>query len=115
MPRGRDVIVPDIVDGIKEVVIKHTKTRRGTVRTTETVVPVLRPQREKFKQPSKSGKKGKQARTQPDNAEGSHRPSLTTDIPQIDPYTDEQEHDLFNAAEGTPLQHTVCTCFLQVG
>jgi hypothetical protein len=42
MPRTRDVIVPNAVKGIEEVVIKRTNTKRGTV-TSQKVVPVVLP------------------------------------------------------------------------
>jgi hypothetical protein len=93
MPRTRDVIIPDAVKGIQEVVIKHTKTKRGTIRTTETVVPVLRPPKEKSGQSSRSKKKGKQPQIQPDDAEGSGGAIPIIDHAQNQLFTDEQEYD----------------------
>jgi len=115
MRRGRDVIVPDIVDGIEEVVIKHTKTRQGTIRTTEKVVPVLRPRKEHSGKSSKSKKKGKQPQREPEDAEGSGRPVPTPDDIQVHPYLEEQGYDLLDTAEdsqpqATP-QATVCITF----
>jgi hypothetical protein len=77
MPRARDVIVSDAMRGIEEVVIKHTKTKRGTVWTTETVVPVLHPPKEKLRQSSQLKKKGKQPQIWPDEVEGFGGSSLT--------------------------------------
>jgi hypothetical protein len=111
MPRTRDVIVPDAVKGIEEVVIKHTKTKRGTVRTTETVVPVVRPPKEKSGQSSRSKKKGKQPQIQPDEAEGSGGALPIIDNTQTHPYMDEQ-YDLPDAAPEDSQPHaTVCITF----
>jgi hypothetical protein len=111
MPRSRDTIVPDAVEGIEEVVIKHTKTKRGTIRTTEKVVPVLRPQKEHSRESSRS-KKGTQHRIQPDGSEGSGVPTLTMGDKQIPQYMDNQEYDLLDVAEeDTQPQATVGTRF----
>ena len=122
MPWGRDVIVPDMVDGIEEVIIKHTKTKCGTVRTTEKVVPVLRPRMELPSpsiQSSQSKKKGMQAQSEPQNTVGSGKPVQTLDNIQVHPYLDEQGYeqgyDLPDTAEdsqpqATP-QTTVCITF----
>src|SRR6266702_1088050 len=113
MRRGRDVIVPDIVDGIEGVVIKHTKTKRGTVRTTEKVVPVLRPQTDlpgPSVQSSWSKKKGMQAQSEPQNTVGSGKPVQTLDNIQVHPYLDEQGYeqgyDLPDTAEDSQPQAT---------
>jgi hypothetical protein len=106
MPRARDVIVPDAVKRIEEVVIRHTKTKRGTIRTTETVVPILRSPKKKSGPSARSKKKGTQPQMQPDDAEGSGR-----GIPTVEtyPYIDEQEYDLPDAVpEGSQPQATVC-------
>jgi hypothetical protein len=110
MPRTRDIMVPNAVQGIEEVVIRHTKTKRGTVRTTEKVVPVLKPPNKKSGQPSRS-KKRPQPQSQPDGAEGSGRaiPAIETDDTQTHPFVDEQEYDIPDvAAEDTRPQATVC-------
>lgn len=111
MPRTRDVIVPNAVQGIEEVVIKHTKTKRGTVRTTEKVVPVIRPPKKQSGQPSRS-KKRPQPQSQPEEAEGSGGaiPTTTeTDDAQTHQFMDEQEYDLPDvAAEDRQPQPTVC-------
>jgi hypothetical protein len=108
MPRTRDVIVPDAVKGIDEVVIKHTKTKRGTVRTTEKVVPVVRPPKEKSGQSSRSKKREKQPQILPDEAEGSGGAIPIIDDTQTHLYIDEQ-YDLPEAAPGdSQPQATVC-------
>jgi hypothetical protein len=43
MPQCWDVIVPDALKGIKEVVVTHTKSKWGTIRTKERVVPTVLP------------------------------------------------------------------------
>ncbi|KAF8258234.1 hypothetical protein EI94DRAFT_1815792 [Lactarius quietus] len=43
MPRAQDVIVPNTVLGIEEVVVTHTRTARGSTRTKEKIVPVVLP------------------------------------------------------------------------
>ncbi|KAH9011462.1 hypothetical protein EDB84DRAFT_1445140 [Lactarius hengduanensis] len=105
MPRSRDVIVPDIVDGIEEVVIKHTKTKRGTIRTTEKVVPVVRPQKERSGQPSRPRKKGTQPQHHAENANTSGTAIRTPDSedPHMHLYTDEQQPEY-------PLQDTTEDC-----
>ncbi|KAH8999650.1 hypothetical protein EDB86DRAFT_3075718 [Lactarius hatsudake] len=99
MPRGRDVIVPDIVDGIEEVVIKHTKTKRGTIRTTEKVVPVVRPQKERPGQPSRSRKTGPKPQHHAETANTSETPVHTPEDPHMYPYTDEQQYPLQDTTE----------------
>ncbi|KAH9024662.1 hypothetical protein EDB84DRAFT_1564332 [Lactarius hengduanensis] len=86
MPRSRDITVPDIVDGIEEVIIKHTKTKRGTIRTTETIVPVIKPQKKPSVQLSRSKKKETQPQHRPDGAEGS-----TMHNTRVHQYMEEQE------------------------
>src|ERR1700761_6367765 len=93
MPCSHDVFVPDIVEGIEEVVIKHTRTKCGTIRTTEKVVPVVRPQKEKSGQPSRSHKKNTQPQVQAETAEVSGRSIPTHGDLQIGLYTDEQYMD----------------------
>ncbi|KAH9019846.1 hypothetical protein EDB84DRAFT_1441986 [Lactarius hengduanensis] len=105
MPRSRDVIVPDIIDGIEEVVIKHTKTKRGTIRTTEKVVPVVCPQKERSGQPSRPRKKGTQPQHHEENANTSGTAIRTPDSedPHMHQYTDEQQPEY-------PLQDTTEDC-----
>jgi len=77
MPRTRDVIVPNAVKGIEDVIVTHTKTKRGT-RTREKVIPVVLPKPEGSGQSSKS-KKGSPANSQP-NTPGSER-AIPTEVP----------------------------------
>ncbi|KAH8984882.1 hypothetical protein EDB86DRAFT_2833344 [Lactarius hatsudake] len=88
-----------IVEGIEEVVIKHTKTRCGTIQTTEKVVPVVRPQKEKSGQPSRSHKKNTQPQAQAENAKVSGRSIPTRGDLQIGPYMDEQQYSLNDTEE----------------
>lgn len=71
MPRARDAIVPVAVKGIEEVVSMHTRTKRGTIRTTEKVIPIVRPPRENSRQPGRPIKKGKQPEIQTNHVEDS--------------------------------------------
>lgn len=107
----RDVIVPKTVKGIEEVVIKHTKTKRGTIRTTEKVVPVSRPQKARSGESSRS-KKGAQPPTEPERAGRSAPagPDFTPGDTLTDPYMVEQEYDLPDSAEDSQPhpQATVC-------
>jgi hypothetical protein len=111
MPRTHDVIVPNAVPGIEEVVIKHTKTKRGTVRTMEKVVPILQPPTKQSGHRSMS-KKRPQPHSQPDEAEGSGGA-----IPMAAPdgahaFTDDQEFELQDVAtEDSQPQATVCIGF----
>ncbi|KAH9008300.1 hypothetical protein EDB85DRAFT_2164631 [Lactarius pseudohatsudake] len=86
MPRSRDITVPNIMDGIEEVIIKHTKTKRGTIRTTETIVPIIKPQKKPSVQLSRSKKKETQPQHRPDGAEGS-----TMHNTRVHQYMEEQE------------------------
>ena len=61
MPRTRDVIVPNAVKGIEEVVVKRTNTKRGTV-TSQKVVPVVLPTTQKGE--SSKTKKGSELQDQ---------------------------------------------------
>jgi hypothetical protein len=71
MPQCRDVIVPDALKGIKEVVVTHTKSKWGTIRTKERVVPTVLPKQEHSRRSLKS-KNG--APPQPgDASEGSQK------------------------------------------
>jgi hypothetical protein len=104
--------VPDAEDGIEEVVIRHRRTKRG-VRTTEKVVPVLRPGKVNSGQPSKS-KKGKQSQPpsqlETDNAEGSGGAFPTIDDVQTDQFIDEQEDGLPDlGTEQSQPDAKVCT------
>src|ERR1700691_3372884 len=105
MPRARDIIVPDAVMGIEEVVIKHTKTKMGTVRTTEKVVPVLRPQKESSGQSSRSKKKGKLPQhVNKDGGSGGGIPII--DNLQTDLYMCEDDNLPEVAEQGNQLQAT---------
>lgn len=98
----RDVIVPVAVKGIEEVVIKHTRTKRGTIRTTETIIPIVRPPKEKKAgQTSRSRKKGNQAQSQPAKPDrsGGGGGVPTIDNTQTDQYIDE---DLYEDLEAPP-------------
>jgi hypothetical protein len=109
MPRRRAAeSVPEVEDGIEEVIIRHSKTKRGT-RTTEKVVPVLIPGKEKPGQSSHS-KKGKKPQMDPDNAEGSQVALPTIVDTQIHQFIDEPAEDLPDLEmEKDQPQATVCT------
>jgi hypothetical protein len=85
--------VPAVEDGIEEVIIKHRKTKRG-VRTTEKVVPVLIPTKQKSRQSSRS-KKGMQRQLdpEPEKAEGSGVQVPSMDDLQTHQFIDEQVND----------------------
>jgi hypothetical protein len=100
--------VPAVEDGIEEVVIKHTKTRRG-VRTTEKVVPVVIPSKEKPGQSSRS-KKGKQRQLDPEQVEESEGHPLNIEDTQTEHFFDEQVDDFLTLApEQGQSQANVCT------
>jgi hypothetical protein len=91
MPRCRDVIVPNAVKGIEEVVVTHTKTKRGTIRTKEKIVPVVLPMQERPGQTSKSKKNSPPQL----NSSDTHVPEkvIPTAHPAEDnPYLDDQEY-----------------------
>jgi len=107
MPRARDIIVPDALVGIEEVVIKHTKTKRGTIRTTEKVVPVLHSRKEPSGQSSRLKKRERQPQNVPDEEEGSGGGIPIIDNIQTDLYMGED--DIPEVAEQeNPSQATVC-------
>jgi hypothetical protein len=110
MPRTRDVIVPNAVQGIEEVVITHTKTRRGTIRTTEKVVLILQAPTKQSKRPSRSKQRTK-LQSQLDEAEGSGGVIPTTteaDGVQTHLFMDEHEYEPPDgAAEDSRPQATV--------
>ena len=109
MPRRRAAeSVPETEDGIEEVVIRHSKTKRG-IRTTEKVVPVLIPSKEKPGQSSRS-KKGKKPQMDPDKAEGSQVALQTMADTQIHQSIDEEAEDLPDLEMEKDQPHaTVCT------
>jgi hypothetical protein len=100
--------VPAVEDGIEEVIIKHTRTKRG-VRTTEKVVPVLIPSKEKPGQSSRS-KKGKQRQLGLEQVEGSEGHSPTIEDTQAHQFLYEQVDDFpdVEPEQGQP-QANVCT------
>ena len=106
MPRARDIIVPDSVKGIDELVSRHTITRRGTVRTTETIVPVLRPPEEKKQSWSK--RKGKQPQKRSDEGD---RSGQVAPIIDDHPYIDEGQYYPQDVPEDSHPQATVCILF----
>ena len=57
MPRTQDEIIPNAIRGIQEVVVTHTKTKQGTVWSTEKIVPIVVLREEHSGQPSNSKKK----------------------------------------------------------
>ncbi len=99
--------VPAVEDGIEEVIIKHTKTRRG-VRTTEKIVPPLISSKEKPGQSSRL-KKGKQRQMDLEQVEESERHLITIDDTQANQFLDEQVDDLcdLEPEQGQP-QANVC-------
>ncbi|KAF8262886.1 hypothetical protein EI94DRAFT_1880812 [Lactarius quietus] len=80
---ARDVIVPNAVPSIEEVVVKHTRTKTGRTRMTEKVVPVILPS---LAASSKS-KKGSRDKTQA-IVQGSEMA-----IPTQDPTEHTEEHE----------------------
>jgi len=101
--------VPAVEEGIEEVIIKHTRTKRG-VRTTEKVVPVLIPSKVKPGQSSRS-KKGKQCQLDPEleMAQGSEVQFPSMEDTQAHQFIDEQVDDLPDVEDeqGQP-QASVC-------
>ncbi|KAN0138105.1 hypothetical protein V8E53_003994 [Lactarius tabidus] len=90
MPWCRDVIVPNALKGIEEVVVTHTKTKHGTICTKEKIVPVVLP---KQKHPGQSSKIRTGALEQPvyESRREPERAMLLTDGINGNPYFDEQE------------------------
>jgi hypothetical protein len=111
MPRARDIIVPVAVKGISEVVSKHTITKRGTIRTTEKIVPILRPSKGTTSgRSSRSRTKAQQPQNQQNEVDASEGAPPTFDNAQPHPYVDE---DLYEHPEATsegprPQATTVC-------
>lgn len=88
MPRRRPAeSVPEVEDGIKEVLIEHRKTKRG-IRTTAKVVPVLKPSKKKPGQSSRS-KKGKQHQVDPEQMEGVGEAGTIEDTPGVGELVDD--------------------------
>ena len=113
MPRARDTIILNAVKGVQEVVIRHTRTKRGTIRTTETVIPIVRPPTDTSGQSSRSKKKGKQPQIPADDAQASGQAIPIIDDTQAIPHMDEQEYDFPDAApENSRSPVTVCIIFL---
>jgi hypothetical protein len=102
--------VPAVEEGIEEVIIKHTRTKRG-VRTTEKVVPILIPSKEKKPAQSSRSKKGKQCQLDPesDRAEGSVVQSPFMDDTEAHQFVEEQLNDYpdLEHEQGQP-QASVC-------
>ncbi len=104
--------VPEVEDGIEEIVIWHAKTSRGFW-TTEKSVPIIVPTKEKSGQPSCS-KKGKQHELEPNRAEGSGEGVTTMDDTQTHQFMDEQEYDLpdLEPEERQPQANVCSTDFI---
>jgi hypothetical protein len=109
MPRTRDEIVQNAVRGIHEVVVTHTKTKQGTIRTKEKLVPVvLPPKPERSGQSSKSKKKSP-PHIQSEDVQGQQRTIPTTGGAEENPYLD--DHELFlpePTVEESQPRSTVC-------
>jgi hypothetical protein len=105
--------VPETEDGIEDVIIQHTRTKRG-VRTKQKSVPVVIPSKEKPGQSSRS--KGKQQRLDLDNVGGSGDVLATMDDPQTHQFIDEQVDDLpeLDSEQGPPHAN-VCISFHMPG
>ena len=103
-----DVIVPNAVRGVEEVVAIHTITKDGSVQSMDTIVPVVVLKSKTSGQSSK-----KKVNAQP-RAEKSQPPAYVTDIidnAKGDPYWDEQENTFPNlnpTVDGDQPQTTVC-------
>lgn len=100
MPRNRDVIIAPAVRGVREVVVKHTKTKQGTVRTTETVVPIVLPKQRSLGQ-SSNAKKREKPQTQHENIQQPEHAAGTIGGTEDDPCLDDQEY-LFSDPDPGP-------------
>jgi hypothetical protein len=112
MPWARDVIVPNAVKGIEEVVVTHTKKKRGTY-TTEKVVPIVLPKPKGSRQSSKS-KKGLPSDPWPNNPRPKR--AIPTEVPaewlEENQFLDEQEYGVLDPiVEPSQPQVTVCGRF----
>ena len=96
MPHSHDVVVPNAIRGVEEIVTTHTKSKRGRVCIEEKVVPVVPSRQKSFGQSSKA-KKGASSQIQPDCDHGSEETAQTPDE-AYDAYSteclEEQEYDL---------------------
>ena len=92
MPRCRDVIVSNTVRDIAEVVVTHTKTKQGTVRSTEKIVPIVLPQEEHSGPSSKSRKKNEPLQPRPKDARESEHAMGMIDGACGNSYLDDREN-----------------------
>ena len=86
----RDVIIPNAIRGIQEVVVTHTRTNDGTVRTSEKIVPIVVPKPKHPRQTSKSKKKV-QTQTRRDDSQGQAHTIGTVGGAEGDHFIDDQE------------------------
>ena len=94
MPRAWDVIVPNAVPGIEEVVVTHTRTKRGGTRTKEKVIPVVL---SSLAGSSKS-KKGSKTRLPPTAQDSASDVTAQdpTEYPEEHQFIDEQDHGILD-------------------
>lgn len=110
MPRNRDEIVQDAVRGIHEVVITHTKSKQGTIRTKEKLVPVVLPK----PKPERSGQSSKSKKKSPphihsEDVQGQQEAIPSTGGAEENPYLDDQELFLPEpGVEESQPRSTVC-------
>ena len=92
MPRCWDVIVSNTVRNIAEVVVTHTMTKQGTVRSTEKIVPIVLPQEELSGTSSKSRQKNVPPHPHPEDARESANATDIIDSACGDSYLDDREN-----------------------
>ena len=114
----RDIIVPNAVRGILEVVATHTMTNDGTVRSSDKVVPIVVPKQTHSRQSSKTkkNKAGKaSSRAQCEEAPGpAQEMGIRCDADRdadVDPCMHDQDDpfpDLDPIVEESQPRNTVC-------
>ena len=92
MPRCQDVIVSNTVRNIAEVVVTHTKTKQGTVRSTEKTVPIVLPQEDHSGPSSKSRKTNEPLQPRPKDARESANETDIIDGACGDSYLDDRDN-----------------------
>lgn len=108
MPRTRDEIIPNAIRGIQEVVVTHTKTKQGTVRSTEKIVPIVVPREEHLGRSSNSKKKKAHLRPQEEYNIAANVAGIT-DNAAGDPYMFDHDYpDPDPAVEESQARTTVC-------
>ena len=105
MPHAWDVIVPNAVPGIEEVVVTHTRTKRGGTRTKEKVVSIV------LSSLAGSSKSKKDSKTRlPPTAQDSVSDATAqdpTEYPEEHQFIDEQDHGISDPKEQPHQQSSV--------